>query len=149
MFAGPNGSGKSTIKEGLPLAWLGIYINPDEIEKAIRAQGFLDVTEFQIQTSAVEILGFFKNSDFLIHAKLLPQAQKLTFLDNKIHFTGVKVNSYFASVLSDFIRNKLLEAKISFAFETVMSSEDKVFSCKRHNKAVFAPTCIMWQPMTR
>jgi hypothetical protein len=37
----------------------------------------------------------------------------------------VKVNSYFASVLSDFIRNKLLEAKISFAFETGMSSEDK------------------------
>ena len=39
VFAGPNGSGKSTIKEVLPLEWLGVYLNPDEIEKAIRKDG--------------------------------------------------------------------------------------------------------------
>lgn len=36
------------------------------------------------------------------------------------------MNSYFASVLSDFIRHKLLDVHLSFTFETVMSSEDKV-----------------------
>jgi predicted ABC-type ATPase len=33
IFAGPNGSGKSTIKDMLPQAWLGVYINADDIEK--------------------------------------------------------------------------------------------------------------------
>jgi predicted ABC-type ATPase len=35
MFAGPNGSGKSTIKSVIRPELLGIYINPDEIEKEI------------------------------------------------------------------------------------------------------------------
>ena len=33
MFAGPNGSGKSTFKSVIGSELLGIYINPDEIEK--------------------------------------------------------------------------------------------------------------------
>ena len=37
MFAGPNGSGKSTIKDVINKELLGIYINPDDIEKNIRA----------------------------------------------------------------------------------------------------------------
>ena len=36
MFAGPNGSGKSTFKSIIRPELLGIYINPDEIEKDIR-----------------------------------------------------------------------------------------------------------------
>ena len=35
MFAGPNGSGKSTFKTMIRRELLGIYINPDEIEKEI------------------------------------------------------------------------------------------------------------------
>ncbi len=35
MFAGPNGSGKSTLKAMLRPELIGIYINPDEIEKNI------------------------------------------------------------------------------------------------------------------
>lgn len=36
MFAGPNGSGKTTIKTVIRPELLGIYINPDEIEKNIK-----------------------------------------------------------------------------------------------------------------
>lgn len=35
VFAGPNGSGKSTIKNIISEELLGIYINPDDIEKNI------------------------------------------------------------------------------------------------------------------
>ena len=45
---------------------------------------------------------------------------------NKIDFSSVDINSYYASVCADFIRHQLLEKKISFTFETVMSSQDKV-----------------------
>lgn len=33
MFAGPNGSGKSTFKSIIRPELLGIYINPDDVEK--------------------------------------------------------------------------------------------------------------------
>nr|WP_294864466.1 hypothetical protein [uncultured Pseudogulbenkiania sp.] len=51
MFAGPNGSGKSTIKDVVEATipgLLGVYINPDEMEKAIKRDGVLDLTEFQV-----------------------------------------------------------------------------------------------------
>ncbi len=35
MFAGPNGSGKSTLNSIVSQELLGVYINPDDIEKEI------------------------------------------------------------------------------------------------------------------
>lgn len=43
-----------------------------------------------------------------------------------IHFKGMEMNSYYASVMSDFLRRKALESSKSFSFETVMSARDKV-----------------------
>ncbi|MEI7912909.1 MAG: zeta toxin family protein, partial [Verrucomicrobiota bacterium] len=40
--------------------------------------------------------------------------------------TALSINAYFASVAADFLRQKLLENRVSFSFETVMSSPDKV-----------------------
>lgn len=137
MFAGPNGSGKSSIKEGIPSNILGYYVNPDEIEKVIHKQGYFDLRVFKLESSAEEILTYFCTSDFLIKAGLLPQAQQLTFIDNQLRFNRVRVNSYFASVLSDFVRNKLLDEKISFTFETVMSSNDKVAFLKKAQERGF------------
>ncbi|MDX2083386.1 MAG: hypothetical protein SFV53_05330 [Rickettsiales bacterium] len=42
VFAGPNGSGKSMLKSILRPDLLGIYINPDEIEKNLKKFGFID-----------------------------------------------------------------------------------------------------------
>lgn len=126
MFAGPNGSGKSTIKAVIRPELLGVYINPDEIEKDIRERDFLDLERFQVDTTATEILAFFNQSVLLTQADLLDEAACLRFNDDKLSFFGVSVNSYFASVAADFIRQKLLDRGTSFTFETVMSSEDKV-----------------------
>lgn len=75
MFAGPNGSGKSTIKSVLPPELLGVYLNPDEIEKEIRDMGFLDVSTYGIETTADEILPFFVNSTLLLKAELNDEAK--------------------------------------------------------------------------
>jgi len=48
MFAGPNGSGKSTLKSIIRPELLGIYVNPDEIEKEIREFNFLDFQKYQV-----------------------------------------------------------------------------------------------------
>lgn len=50
----------------------------------------------------------------------------LDFSGNKLDFSRVEVNSYLASVASDFIRRKLLLSQQTFTFETVMSARDKV-----------------------
>ena len=126
MFAGPNGSGKSELKKHLPPALLGVYLNPDEVEKEIRQQGFLEVSAYAVTTKAEEVLGFFHHSPFLISAGLAEEAQNLGFAEGRLDFSKVKVTSYFASVLVDFLRQKLLEQKVSFTFETVMSHPGKV-----------------------
>lgn len=127
MFAGPNGSGKSTINALIRPELLGVYINPDDIEKAIRERGdFLDLASYGVNTTREEILGFFQQSTLLEKAGLLDETAALHFNDDKLSFFEVTVNAYFASVAADFIRQKLLETKTGFTFETVMSSPDKV-----------------------
>ena len=126
MFAGPNGSGKSTIKSVVPIELLGVYVNPDEIEKEIEVRGFLDLRAYGVETTREEILPFFINSTLLNKAELNKEAGCLRFSDGKLDFFDVIVNSYYASVAADFIRQKLLEQRVSFSFETVMSSPDKV-----------------------
>ena len=126
MFAGPNGSGKSTLKSYLPPALLGVYLNPDEMEQEIRRQGLLDFTTYGVTTTAVEVLPFFHNSTFLNSAGFGDPARQLAFSTNRLEFGTVAVNSYWASVASDFLRQKLLQQKISFTLETVMSHPSKV-----------------------
>lgn len=126
MFAGPNGSGKSTIKDMLPPEWLGIYVNADEIEKSIRSDGFLNLADFEITADTAELQVFLQASTLLANAGCLPQARQLHVANGRVDFGDVAVHSYWASVLADFIRHKLLAAKRSFTFETVMSSPDKV-----------------------
>jgi len=131
MFAGPNGSGKSTLKDVLNPNWLGIYVNADDIEADIHAHGFVSLQPFGVQTSHAELSAFLNASDFLQKQGLLPDAQKIVLQGDRVVFDGVQVNSYFASVLVDFIRHDLLRRKVSFTFETVMSAPAKVdFFCK-------------------
>ncbi|MFM1907582.1 MAG: hypothetical protein RLZZ591_1259 [Pseudomonadota bacterium] len=131
MFAGPNGSGKSTLKDVLDPNWLGVYVNADDIEADIRAHGFFSLQSLGVESTQAELLAFFADSDFLSKQGLRDQAQKIRLEDGRVIFGAVQVNSYFASVLVDFIRHDLLRRKVSFTFETVMSARAKVeFFCK-------------------
>lgn len=126
MFAGPNGSGKSILKTYLPIELLGVYLNPDETELEIRQQGFLDFAAYGVTTEWVEVMQFFEASSLLASVGFGSAVNRLTFDKGRLTFSGVEVNSYFASVAVDFLRQKLLTAKISFTFETVMSHPSKV-----------------------
>lgn len=131
MFAGPNGSGKSTLKDVLPLEWLGIYINPDEIEKTIRRDGLLSMAAFSVAATSESLFAFLQGSTLLAKVGLLDQVAHLQLDAGTVVFGSVPVDSYWASVMADFIRHQLLASGTSFTFETVMSSPDKVaFLCK-------------------
>ncbi len=126
IFAGPNGSGKSTLNEIIDKKLLGVYINPDIIEKEIKKTNFLNLLNYNINTPADEIYLFFKNHMIINMATTTNKQELPKFSKDKVDFTDIEVNSYYASICADFIRHELLKSKISFTFETVMSSRDKI-----------------------
>jgi predicted ABC-type ATPase len=126
VFAGPNGSGKSTLKGLLSKDWFGVYINADDIERSIRIQGCLRLSDFNVDISQEQLSSFLCSSGLLRAQGLTQKAKVMTVAAGCIHFDHLEVNSYFASVLSDLIRRQLLGRGESFTFETVMSSPDKV-----------------------
>lgn len=50
----------------------------------------------------------------------------LTAVGTQLSFERVPANAYIASAISDFLRRRLIEGQVSFTFETVMSSPDKI-----------------------
>lgn len=127
MFAGPNGSGKSTLKAVLRPELLGVYVNPDDIEREIRGSGGrLDLRPYGIEISQDTFRQFVSTSTLLASAGLLGEASSLRAEGQVLDFSSVTVNSYYASVAADFIRQALLARGASFTFETVMSSVDKI-----------------------
>lgn len=130
MFAGPNGSGKTTLTEGIkskrPLTWFGEYINPDELEKVIGNAPCFSLKDWELSASLSEVREFFSQSPLLQRLQLDRDAYRIDFDGEVIDFSSVTVNSYHMAVLADFLRSKLLTARRSFSFETVMSSRDKV-----------------------
>ena len=126
IFAGPNGSGKSTLKSVLKPEWLGIYINPDEIEAKIKNTNIFNFQTFNLKIQKEEIKNFLFSHPLIEKGNLKSSLDKIIFLDNRIDFSDIKINSYFASILSDFVRRKLIKNGEALSFETVMSSTDKI-----------------------
>jgi len=127
MFAGPNGSGKTTVKNDLlPPGLFTVYVNPDDLEKAIRTDGTLNLDSYGVTFTTDELREWFTSSEFLKANHLAEAASIIECRNRIIDFHGLTMNSYYASVLSDALRRKLLASSISFTFETVMSAPDKV-----------------------
>lgn len=134
MFAGPNGSGKSTLKTVLRRELLGVYLNPDELEREMRNDGFLQLNAYGVITTEAEAQTFFRESKFLKHAGLADAAMKVSVSDGRLLFSGESVNSYMASATVDFFRQRLMETQTSFTLETVMSHPGKVEMLKEAQK---------------
>lgn len=127
MFAGPNGSGKSTVKAQIDPGLWGRFVNADEIEAALRKTGSFVFDEWNIHTSKNELRDWFENS--WVAAKRpnwKSEVADLNFENNRLQTANVALDSYFAAVLAEFLRVKLIEQKVSFTFETVMSDASKV-----------------------
>lgn len=55
VFAGPNGSGKSSVKAELAPEMFGVYLNPDDIEREVRVQGYFDLRGLSLPVSQDEV----------------------------------------------------------------------------------------------
>jgi predicted ABC-type ATPase len=103
-----------------------MYVNADELEKEAKATGFIDLSIFGIEVTLLELLAFHAEHYLLIKKGLTEQAERLGVQGAKVDYQNVQIDSYFASVISDLIRQRLLDKGVSFTFETVMSHPSKV-----------------------
>jgi len=127
MFAGPNGSGKSTFNRLIPAHLKGVYINADDIERAIRETGYFDFSTFSIELYKHDAISFLSSHSLMAKSQnSLAKLQLLSIEGNRLHFSKTNIDSYIASALSDFTRHALIKQRISCTFETVMSYEDKI-----------------------
>jgi len=137
MFAGPYGSGKSELKKYLPKSLLGVYLNPDDLERLARQQRFLDLNAFGVAGTEAEVLPFFRESALLASLSLGDQARQLEFAGGRLEFRNAEINSYFASVLVEFLRQRLMAANATFTLETVMSHPGKAALLKEAQLAEY------------
>ncbi|MFF5866157.1 hypothetical protein [Pseudomonas sp. NPDC012596] len=142
VFAGPNGSGKSTIKADVPPALTRVFVNADELEKEAKATGFIDLSPFGIESTLPELVNFHVSHYLIRQKNLIEPAKKLRLPGNRVDYRGLDIDSYFASVISDYIRQHLLERRTSFSFETVMSHPSKSNLCTRLKPVATVPTSI-------
>ena len=121
MFAGPNGSGKSCFNHIVDSKWLGVYVNADDIEKQLRSGG-ISLLDYKVELDDETFIDSFKMT-CLSREIDLPAIQ---CVDGKVTVNLEDVDSYYAAMIAEQIRNHLLLCGISFTFETVMSHEGKV-----------------------
>lgn len=130
MFAGPNGSGKSglvaQIRHKLNGRSVDPFLNADEIEAALRTQGGWICPVPAAQTWLFDLRAAFLAAGWLPDDLGRQVASQIAIADAAVTVPLELVNSYVASVLADWARRKLLAAGLSFSFETVMSSSDKL-----------------------
>ncbi|WP_455912191.1 zeta toxin family protein [Pseudomonas putida] len=135
MFAGPNGSGKSTFNSKVPAHLLVNYINPDAIELSIRETGNFEFAAFGLEDYAWRAIPFLRSHTLLLKfPDSLAKLDSLVVAHGQVAFPSRQVDSYIASALADFIRVSLIEERVSFTFETVMSDISKI-ELLRHAKA--------------
>lgn len=72
------------------------------------------------------MLDFHANHHLIENKGLIVQAKKIQLEGSKVDYRAVSIDSYFASVMADFLRQRLLDRQMSFTFETVMSHTSKV-----------------------
>lgn len=127
IFAGPNGSGKSCFNTMIAPRLLGVYINADEIEKKIKAGSELDFHDFNVNPDSHSFIEFLSHHPVLKKSAIAADViARLSLRGSILHLNGVVFDSYLASAISDYIRQQLLEARVSFTFETVMSDRSKI-----------------------
>lgn len=126
VFAGPNGSGKSTIIKEIQKAYkTGIYINADDIEKAGREKGFINLGDYNIESTPADFGAYLEQSTLL--AKAREEGFNIDLkLSNNVITIGEDSNSYEAALISEYLRRLLIAKGETFSFETVMSHPSKL-----------------------
>lgn len=130
IFAGPNGSGKSTLYDSFSKKYnAGVFLNADLIEKELANNGFIDLSEFNLNLTQNDLNEFLQTERAAsLIKKSIDDNHKINFSlkENVIVDEQKETHSYEGALISAFLRHHLQESKIDFCFETVMSHPSKI-----------------------
>lgn len=125
MIAGPNGSGKTTLTENLRNNYnldFGYYINADELERSLRQHGYYSFQRSPLKIDLATFTPFYQQH--ALHARSIAD---IDIRNNVLYLNQpLPPDTYFPTLLADFLRSGLLRQSITFSFETVMSDHRKV-----------------------
>ncbi|ABQ07477.1 zeta toxin family protein [Flavobacterium johnsoniae] len=134
IFAGPNGSGKSTLFDSFSKKYnSGVFLNADLIEKELASNGFIDLTEYNLNLTQADLDEFLKTERAVsLIKKSIEDNHKIDFSlkENVIVDVDKETHSYEGALISAFLRHHLQESRIDFCFETVMSHPSKIEEIK-------------------
>lgn len=105
---------------------MGIYLNPDEIAVKLRRPDGLDLKEFELE---IPDSAYFEK--FILGNTLVRKAARsgrpihLT-LKNNVFTTSSREVSYEAALITDFVRDHLIQLGKRVTFETVLVHEAKI-----------------------
>lgn len=125
MIAGPNGSGKTTLTQDLRTNYnldFGYYVNADELERTLRQTQQIDFCDLALTIADAEFQAFYQQHP-LWQKSTLPVDVRAGIL-----YLGAPLPeiTYFPTLLADFLRERLVQQKVTFSFETVMSDPGKI-----------------------
>ncbi|WP_131536030.1 toxin [Pedobacter nototheniae] len=131
IFAGPNGSGKTTLFDSIKSSYFStrIFVNADLLEEDFNKKNFLNLSDFDIESSKADFESFCFNNGLFLKAGFNIRTWNLVVKENVVVKGSSKsnhYNSYHFAILADFIRYKLIESNKSFSFETVFSHPAKL-----------------------
>lgn len=142
VFAGPNGSGKSTMYRHVRNAKVngrnidfGVYVNPDEVAKAFREEGAIDLNSlFQIESGRADFERYLPNTTLIPTKISLKEVSKaVEWSGSRISLTDRRNVDRIAQLVTQFICDELLRNKRKFSFETVFSDTSKLKIMDRAN----------------
>jgi predicted ABC-type ATPase len=131
MFAGPNGSGKTTLvhrlaKEFSPrgVFQLHQFVNADEILLDLHSGRGVDFKQYGLAVTRHDVMRALRQSARL--GRFTAILKSLSIRQSRLMTARGGSRIDVAAAIADFLREELLEAGRSFAFETVMSHPNKV-----------------------
>lgn len=134
VFAGPNGSGKSTLTEKIRQKHFsfGVYINADEIKKAIASAHAIDFSSYQVDLDFQIFVDYIRTSSLALKHDVESIIQGMQCVGDVVRFDeGLLVEDYFFQIIADFLREVLIVEGKQLTFETVLSHSSKLELLKR------------------
>ncbi|MCK5835407.1 MAG: zeta toxin family protein [Lentisphaeria bacterium] len=147
IYAGPNGSGKSVLHSKLSSEVNnGFFVNADVIYKNVINCNFYDFHEAKIIVDDNHWQDFAMNHGLYQQASAIETSKVIT----NILKSSKRFNSYDVAIITDFIRNKLIEKGDSFSCETVFSHPSKlglIEKAKRFGYRTYLYFCCAGDPL--
>lgn len=128
VIAGPNGSGKSSVFPRIQdHVHTGHYLNPDELALRFRQEGVFDMAHFRIAPTLDALRHYLHRHRSFVH-KAEQAGEPIT-----LHIQGTRLvveardhTGYAAALAAGFLRERLVESRQSFSFESVLSDPSKL-----------------------